>query len=602
MKNVVKHKEKKVKEKSGVSGELVLLLPILFLVTVFLFCVRARIAPSYLTEFFWFEKGEYVGDLYAYFRAQLFLAVTAISVLYLLYCAVTGKVKLMKHKVYIPMAVYGLLVVVSYVLSDYKNIALMGCEGRYEGTLVLICYMLMLFYGMHTVKSDKGVKLIVKCFSVACLVLGIWGIMQLCGMGLDSLPQGLFIPASVAQMGTLNLQHDTGAVTWFFSNQNYTSFFMIFPICVFAMSCIAEEDMKKKLFYAALTGLMMFSLWQAASLGGMVGIAVAVVVALLIAGSENILKWKKSIGLLFLAGVISVGASLPVIMREVESGSVAGNLLGLRTVFADEVKEAQPLRFERIEDIITDGANVTFVFESETITIVTENNAVKSVTTAAGAPVAEDNGLMRVDTTLHEETGVTLVNVETAKKTWVFGIVEDAVWFVTPKGSLIPLHEVERMGFEGNEKFATNRGYIWSRTLPLLKDTVLFGHGADTYEIYFPQDDFAGKYNVGNYNNGQNIVVDKPHNMYLGTAVNTGLISVLALAVVYVFYLIESVKTYRKHEFTEFKDYTGMGICIAVAGFMVSGLVNDSTVQMMPVVYALMGVGLAINRMIRVEK
>ena len=599
---MVKNKEKKMKEKTGVSGELVLLLPILFLVTVFLFCVRARIAPSYLTEFFWFEGGEYVGDLYAYFRAQLFLAVTAISMLYLIFCCVTGKVKLMKHKVYIPMAVYGLLVVVSYALSDYKNIALMGTEGRYEGTLVLLSYMLMLFYGMHAVKSDKGVKLIVKCFAVACLVLGIWGIMQLCGMGLDSLPANLIIPASVAEMGSLNLKHDTGAINWFFSNQNYTSFFMIFPICIFAMSCIAEEDMKKKVMYAALTGLMMFSLWQAASLGGMVAIAVAVVVALLIAGSENIMKWKKSLGLLFLAGVLSVGASLPVIMREVESGSMAGNLLGLRTVFADEVKEEQPLRFERIEDIITDGAAVTFVFESETITVTTENNEIKSVLTADGKAVAEENGLMRASTVLHEETGVTLLNVETANRTWNFGIVEDAVWFVTPKGNLIPLSEVERMGFEGNEEFATNRGYIWSRTLPLLKDTILFGHGADTYEIYFPQDDYEGRYNISYFDNSQNVLIDKPHNMYLGTAVNTGVISMLALVAVYVFYLIESVKTYRKHEFTEFKDYAGMGICIAIAGFMVSGLVNDSTVQMMPVVYALMGVGFAVNKMVKKSK
>ena len=39
----------------------------------------------------------------------------------------------------------------------------------------------------------------------------------------------------------------------------------------------------------------------------------------------------------------------------------------------------------------------------------------------------------------------------------------------------------------------------------------------------------------------------------------------LALVVVYLFYLIESVKTYRKHEFVDYKDYVGMGICIATA-------------------------------------
>ena len=90
--------------------------------------------------------------------------------------------------------------------------------------------------------------------------------------------------------------------------------------------------------------------------------------------------------------------------------------------------------------------------------------------------------------------------------------------------------------------------------------------------------------------------------MYLGTAVNTGVISMLALVAVYLIYLIESIRTYRKHTFNGFKDYIGMGVAVAVAGFMVAGLVNDSTVQMMPVVYALIGTGFAVNRMVKEEK
>ena len=101
---------------------------------------------------------------------------------------------------------------------------------------------------------------------------------------------------------------------------------------------------------------------------------------------------------------------------------------------------------------------------------------------------------------------------------------------------------------------------------------------------------------------GQNIVCDKPHNMYLGAAVNTGVISLAALVAIYVLYLIESVKTYRKHTFERFMDYIGMGIAVAVAGFMVSALVNDSTIQMMPVVYVLLGMGFAINHMVAEEK
>lgn len=601
VKKVMKKKGEKGIEKNGAAKEIGLLLPILFFTTVFLFCVRGRIVPTYLTDFFWFTKGEYVGNLYAYFRAQMLIAVTAMAVLYLLYCVLSGKVKVEKHKIYIPMAIYALMVILSYAFSEYKEIAWMGFESRYEGTLVLLCYMLLLFYAMHAVKSENGVKLVVKCFGVACFLLGIWGIMQLCGIRLDSIPAWVYMSAEMQKYGSLSQEMVVTAVNWFFSNQNYTSFFMVFPICIFAMSCIGMEDMKKKLLYAALTGLMMFSLWQSASLGGMVGFAVAVVVALVTAGGENLVKWKKSIGLLLLAGILSVGASLPVIMQEVGSSAAMHMLLGIRTAYAEEPNEA-PLRFSEIENIITDGAAVTFEFAEGPITISVENDEINSITDGTGAPVSADNGLLKAYTTVHEEAGYTLLQVDTLNKTWTFAIVENVIYFVTPSGSLINLDKVEHTGFEGNEDFATYRGYIWSRTFPLLKETVLLGKGADTYAIYFPQDDYAGRYNIGYYTNGQNVIIDKPHNMYLGAAVNTGVISMLALIAVYGLYIIESFKLYRKHQFTGYKDYIGMAIFIAVAGFMVSALVNDSTVQMMPVVYVLLGMGLAINKMVIHEK
>ena len=59
----------------------------------------------------------YTADLYAYFRMQLFTGITIVFVLYLLYCIFAGKVKLQKHKVYIPMGIYALLTIVSYALS-----------------------------------------------------------------------------------------------------------------------------------------------------------------------------------------------------------------------------------------------------------------------------------------------------------------------------------------------------------------------------------------------------------------------------------------------------------------------------------------------------
>ena len=46
----------------------------------------------------------------------------------------------------------------------------------------------------------------------------------------------------------------------------------------------------------------------------------------------------------------------------------------------------------------------------------------------------------------------------------------------------------------------------------------------------------------------------------------------------------------------------GAGVFVAVCGFLVAGLVNDSTVQVMPTFYALLGTGFAANRVLKEKK
>ncbi len=577
----------------GFKNEIIMLLPILFIVTIFLFCVRGRVVPTHLSGMFWYSGGEYAGDIYAYFRMQAFVLVTIVFTLYMLFNVFTGELKLAKHKVYIPMIVYSVFVVVSYLAAEYKEIALWGALQRYEGTITLLCYMVILFYSMNAVRSDKAVGIVVKCFAVASAVLGVWGIMQFFGTTLEAIPEWLYIPSSIRESASIQTKQFTEAVTLFFSNQNYTSFFLIFPVCVFALAAIAAEKTIGKVLYAAITGVMLFCLWQASSLGGMVGIAASVVAAVVLAGFENIKKWYKSLIMLVVAGALATGASLPVIMKE--AGVKVSSALGFVKVYADE--NIGELRFVPIDYIITEGKDIVFGMAGKEIRIETEEGLVKSVKYSDGEEVSPESSLLRVSSHTDEETGYLVIDAKTAYQTWMFTVYNGEAFFFSPTGKGIKLDKVESMGFEDNQNFGSNRGYIWSRTLPLVKETVLIGKGADTYAAHFPHEDYAGKYSIGYYNSWTNTIVDKPHSMYLGSAVNTGVISMVALIAIYLIYVIESIKTYWKKEYTMLSDYIGLGIFVAIIGFLVAGLVNDSTVQMMPVVYALLGTGFAINRM-----
>jgi len=132
----------------------------------------------------------------------------------------------------------------------------------------------------------------------------------------------------------------------------------------------------------------------------------------------------------------------------------------------------------------------------------------------------------------------------------------------------------------------------------MIKDTWFIGYGADTYCIYYPQFDYAGKYNTVTFGNSISIIVDKPHNMYMGMTVGTGLISALAFIAILVLYAVQSIRLFWRKKYDSFIDYTGVGIFLGIMGFAATGMVDDSSVSVMPMFYGLLGTGVAINIML----
>jgi len=153
--------------------------------------------------------------------------------------------------------------------------------------------------------------------------------------------------------------------------------------------------------------------------------------------------------------------------------------------------------------------------------------------------------------------------------------------------------------FEGREKFASSRGYIWSRSIPMLKDTILIGYGPDTYVLEFPQHDYVGKLNSFS---SHRMIVDKPHNMYLQIGINTGLISLIGLLALYLMYFVESIKLYINRDLNTFLEYIGVGAFVGVISYLAAGIFNDQIISVAPLFYTLVGLGLAVNRILKKQE
>ncbi len=172
-------------------------------------------------------------------------------------------------------------------------------------------------------------------------------------------------------------------------------------------------------------------------------------------------------------------------------------------------------------------------------------------------------------------------------------ITNEGIKFLTPAGIITDMLTADSFGFKGWETWGSNRGYIWSRTIPMLKETVLLGHGPDTFAMYFPQNDYVAKMK---YLNSIYLFVDKPHNLYLQIGINSGLISLLAFLVFIGWYYIQSLTLYFKDRSKQF--FTPGVACLAgVTSFLVSSLANDSAVSISPLFWIILGTGIACNRL-----
>lgn len=150
--------------------------------------------------------------------------------------------------------------------------------------------------------------------------------------------------------------------------------------------------------------------------------------------------------------------------------------------------------------------------------------------------------------------------------------------------------------FDNYPKLASTRGYIWARSIPIMFKSIknfLIGTGPDTYVQVFPHYDYVNLFRAGY--SGK--IITKPHSLYLQIGVQTGFVSMIAVLVLYILYLISCIKLYWKSNFTTLTSKVSVAILASITGYMVSGITNDSTVTYSFVYWGLIGVGIAVNRM-----
>lgn len=632
-----------LKRKSGKSDQvqikkdewLLPLVPVIMFSAVTIMIVRMHIYARPMGQFFWTTETDEsaLTDFFSYHKMQLIVVTTCLAVIIFLFQIVSRSIEIKRSAVYIPMAIYALFVLLSYYRSAYKEFALWGYNDRFEGTVTLLCYMFMLFYTINNVDSERKLKIVIWSIAIMSLLLGLLGITQ--GVGHDFfrtvIGQKLITPnidlsngtkvwdaidAAAAEGGTyFNFTFKNREIYQTVYNINYVSFYLTLLIPLFGMLFIRSyykesgEPVWKKTALLVLFAVLIYNFIASKSSGGYFGLGVIGIIGIIMLNKQLLQLWKP-LAILFLITGIVFGITTDIWLPEL-MGAFRGFNKDATVSPNEQYDYANTKPF--VDYIIT-GETIEFSVNGDPLIIDqnTENESASLIARDADekkiplqieadgyASIRDERFYDYVKLGLVRDGNGNLITiVNTAGDTdWYF--IKDAgrYYYINGLGKIVSLNKIDHAGFKNHLHFGSNRGYIWSASLPLMKRTVITGFGADVFCLEYPQDDYAWKYNSGYQ---REIIVDKPHNMYLHMGICTGVVSLCSILALYGMYVVQSIKLFWKRPLdVSYLSYIGFGLFCGSTAFMVTGLVNDSTVSVMPLYYTLLGVGLAVNKLLQ---
>ena len=573
------------------------LLPVYLTLGFLPFLVRVHIYEHHLSQFPWYyaNAGEYFGDTFLTYRQWWFTGIAFYMLFVLLTKLMLDKKSLRYSVTCIPMGIFALFSLLSALFSEYKGFAFGGSFEQFENVFVLMGYALIVYYIFLIVESEDEVRYILYVLTFSTMALGIIGTLQTLGYDVlaSEFVKNLILPAGTEAEVQTKTSANTAVMTLY--NPNYVGVYvaMLFPL--FAVLVLFSKKWKEQLAYSLTLVLLLISLYGSGSKAAFLVIAVEMLVLLVFMRRPILKFWYL---------VIPAATALVAVFLLVNQAR--------DNVYIDRIQQALKMHKTEyaLESIETKDDGVHIVYEgNELIVMFAQKDEgsfsfefLNSEGERIAASMKEDGFTYRLDDPRFEgfEIGLTMYDnmicfgVLIDGHTWRFTNQYDdsgSYYYLTEKGKFDKLTMAEQVLFNDYERVLSGRGYIWSVTIPLLKKYFVLGSGADTFVTAFPQQDYLRLWRNG----FSEQIMSKPHSLYLQVGVQDGVIALLGMMGFFVIYLLQSVRLYIASKFESFYEQAGVAVMLAVLGFAVMGISNDSSMTVSPIFWAIAGLGVYLN-------
>ncbi len=575
-------------------------LPILLIIGILPLIVMLKIYDPNMENYTWFSGQTEYNDFFLYYKQNLFIIISAFMLIIAVYQSYKRRSHLVVSRIFIPLAIYAFLALLSTVFSKYSYFSYHGSMDQFESVFAILGYCILVYYVYLNLNSESELRTILKVMIISVLVMGFIGVLQYTGHDLFTSELGyrLIIPAEYRANYGLSSSFGSHRVYMTLFNPNYVGVYVALMLPIMFTQVFWQKELLWKLLSALSLIELMICEFASQSLAGIVGFGVVLIMMIILFRRQLFRKPIFAIVLL-----VMILSSL-IVINTLTNNSIYNKL---RYTLQIEKSEQLLTQMETGENgiILTyRGKQIRVAYgANETKNMILqifdqENNLIPTIfNESTNRYQIEDSQLSDLVFELDmSHPGIFHIDVEGFRYNFTNFTQDGSYCYLNQYSKPDRMITAPSAFFQGYESLASGRGYIWSRTLPLLKNYIFIGSGPDTFTMVFPHNDYM---NVRMFENA-GAILTKPHSLYLQIGVQTGLVSLIAFLTFIGLYFVSSIRLYTKGRFDSYYSKVGVSIFVGTAAYMVTGLTNDSSITVAPVFWALIGIGIAINQKARI--
>ena len=586
-----------------------LLIPLMIAVAVIPLIVRVAVTKSGLVPYIWFSNEDTEVDMFMIAKHRAMIAMDVILLLLYIYLMISNRLKVSWE--FIPLGVYMVLLLISSVASVSTFHTLHGFWGMHESIFVAAGYVLLCYYAFSVIQTEEQIKKMLYALATGAIVLGIIGFFQFLGFDfyMSQVGKHLITPYDLrSYIENAKLAFEKGRVYVSLYNPNYVGIYTCMLMPLFTALALGVEQ--KKTMYTCVTAGCLMLVCMLGS-GSKTGVLLLIPSMLLVIIAFAKKRWKRMLVILGIYAAVFVFCNVYQIYV-LKTGSVAEKAGEAAT----KIKDGENYK---LTDITLNDDDFVITYDGHKLSVKylhnDENTYYLELTDENGQNVAyginADNSGYDIEderfsdihfivtTNADNEVGFS-VRAENLDMFIMYSEQDQTYYYINAYGGQCKLESGEKWDCPLFHMFGglSGRGYIWSKSLPILKKTLLIGSGPDTFAFMYPQLDYVDEMQNGR---GHDILT-KPHDMYIQMGVQTGVLGLLAFLTFYLIYFVRSVMIYRKMEYDTWAKRFGIAIFIGSISFMMAGVLHDSTCGVSVVYWTLLGIGSACNAIVKKEQ